>query len=211
MKNIFFLVAVVLCLALAIFGIWQKQNNNSVLSDGLVNEAKEQQFNNTDNLSNPIKNIDKASDAVTEATDKKYYPSDASVDSTSIGYDNSARNFQITPALLVKMHLADTYNPGICFGEPTAVPQSAITSMLSSQKELAEFLRQHYKLSGDLEVYNKIKQFQGFDLRETASSRFDFIFKDGQCYYYEYYRGQAEVSGNEIKVKILEQESHNYQ
>lgn len=199
-----------MCLSFVVFGIWQKQNNDSkVIANQTENQNNDVKNDNISDSKNIVKNIDKASDAVTSVNDKKYYPDD--VNNNVVSADDSARNFQITPALLVKMHLADTYNPGICFGDPTAVPQSAINSMMSSQKDLAEFLRQQYNLNSDLEVYNKIKQFQGFDLREVGSSKFDFIFKDGQCYYYEYYRGQAEVIGTKVEIKILEQSSHNYQ
>ncbi len=209
MKNIIFIIIVCLCLFFVVFGIWQKQNSSSKTNNTATNQTGNQD-NNIDDSKNIMNNIDKASDVVAEVNNKKYYPDDINKND-AVSVDDSSRDFQITSALLVKMHLADTYNPGICFGEPTAVPQSAISSMMSSQKDLAEFLRQQYKLSSDLEVYNKIKQFQGFDLREVGSSKFDFIFKDGQCYYYEYYRGQAEVVGTKVEVKILEQSSHNYQ
>lgn len=139
---------------------------------------------------------------------KRFYP-----DSVSTGADgvvapteptiDPERSFNITSELIAKMHLIDKYNPGTCFGMPGPVPQSAIDSLINSNKPLSDFVKQKYNLSSDLDVYNKLKQFQNVQLTSLASSKYKFQFMDGQCCTMTFYQGTIEVSGDKA-VEIID-------
>jgi hypothetical protein len=155
------------------------------------------------------------SSAPAPAEVKRYYP-DQSLAQALAGSSGSASvpvesKFVITPQLIAKMHLVDKYKPGICYGSAITVPEVAIQSMIADNKGLAEFLRQKYSLKTDLEVYNKIKQLNGIMLTETASSKYDFRFMDGQCCTETLYLGTVQVSGSTATDIVTSQESHSEQ
>lgn len=134
-------------------------------------------------------------------------PSDSSQLSAT---ETAERNFQLTPVLIAKMYLIDKYKFGICYGAPIAVPQSAIDMLVTSNPPLVSFLTQKYNLQTDLEKYNKMKQLQAITLVETASSRFDFTFIDGQCRNTISYRGIVQVTGEAVAEFGTSQTSHTY-
>ncbi|MFA6594452.1 MAG: hypothetical protein WCT16_04335 [Candidatus Buchananbacteria bacterium] len=148
--------------------------------------------------------------AAAPAASKHYYPDQTA---TQLGGSGSSAvsagsKFTITPQLIAKMHLVDKYKPGICYGSAIVVPEVAIQSMIADNKDLAEFLRQKYSLKTDLEVYNKIKQLNGIMLTETASSKYDFRFMDGQCCAETLYLGAVSVSGETATDVVTSQESY---
>lgn len=145
---------------------------------------------------------------------KRFYPdsgsgstgSDVTPGSSGIVSDPE-RSFNITPELIAKMHLIDKYNPGICFGMPGPVPQSAIDSLINGNKPLSDFVKQKYNLSSDLEIYNKLKQFQNVQLTVISSSNYNFQFMDGQCCTMTFYQGVIEVSGDKATETIENKET----
>ncbi len=107
------------------------------------------------------------------------------------------------------MYLIDKYNPGVCFGMPNPVPQSAIDSLINSNKNLSDFIKNRYKLSSDLELYNKLKQLQNIQLTFIASSKYNFQFMDGQCCIMTFYQGIIEVNGDKAYEIIEKEETKN--
>ncbi|OQA36851.1 MAG: hypothetical protein BWY53_00275 [Parcubacteria group bacterium ADurb.Bin326] len=143
---------------------------------------------------------------------KRFYPDSGSVPTgetsgSSGTVSDSERSFNITPELIAKMHLVDKYNPGVCFGMPGPVPQSAIDSLINGNKALSDFVKQKYNLSSDLEIYNKLKQFQNVQLTVISSSKYEFKFMDGQCCTMTYYQGVIEVSGDKAIETIENKET----
>jgi len=176
---------------------------------------------NPENLSGTATTIPAVADSATVAIKqemKKYYPdsspanSDAGSSEGSTGSSavSAEQNFQITASLLAKMHLADKYKLGICYGSPSVPPQSAIDSVKNLNEPLWQFVKQQYGLTTDLEVYNKIKQLQGVSLTETQSGVFNFSFMDGQCQTVRYYEGTVKVIGTAVTDTVTSQESHTY-
>lgn len=143
---------------------------------------------------------------------KRFYPDSGSVPTgetsgSSGTVSDLERSFNITPELIAKMHLVDKYNPGVCFGMPGPVPQSAIDSLINGNKALSDFVKQKYNLSSDLEIYNKLKQFQNVQLTVISSSKYEFKFMDGQCCTMTYYQGVIEVSGDKAIETIENKET----
>lgn len=143
---------------------------------------------------------------------KRFYPDSGSVPTgetsgSSGTVSDSERSFNITPELIAKMHLVDKYNPGVCFGMPGPVPQSAIDSLINGNKALSDFVKQKYNLSSDLEIYNKLKQFQNVQLTVISSSKYKFKFMDGQCCTMTFYQGIVEVSGDKAIETIENKET----
>lgn len=143
---------------------------------------------------------------------KRFYPDSGSVPTgetsgSSGTVSDLERSFNITPELIAKMHLVDKYNPGVCFGMPGPVPQSAIDSLINGNKALSDFVKQKYNLSSDLEIYNKLKQFQNVQLTVISSSKYKFKFMDGQCCTMTYYQGVIEVSGDKAIETIENKET----
>jgi len=120
------------------------------------------------------------------------------------------RSFIVTPDLLAKMYLIDTFKPGMCFGSPSSPPEIAVTNLVASNPALSDFLRRKYVLKTELEVYNKLKQLHAITLTETASSRFNFTFMDGQCQNVTYYEGTAIVSGSIVTATVEDRTGHTY-
>lgn len=143
---------------------------------------------------------------------KRFYPDSGSVPTgetsgSSGTVSDLERSFNITPELIAKMHLVDKYNPGVCFGMPGPVPQSAIDSLINGNKALSDFVKQKYNLSSDLEIYNKLKQFQNVQLTVISSSKYKFKFMDGQCCTMTFYQGIVEVSGDKAIETIENKET----
>ena len=214
MNRIISLVVVLVCFILIGWGIAQKMGIPIAPTVGVTANIAN---NQTEISSTPVK-AELASDTAPIAVAVKndvphYYPDNGSTvgDATQVPTPDPSRGFQITPTLIAKMYLADKYNPGICFGAPVSPPTVAVVGLLTDQKPLADFLRQHYNLTSDLEVYNKIKQFQDITLVETASSQFTFKFMDGQCQNVTYFEGTAKVSGIQVTDAVTLRQDHTYQ
>ena len=218
MKNFIFFILIIACLGLIYIGLTRK--GVPTVSE-LVNYS--QPAATIPVTTTPTKSISQQAVAIISATSNpatavnktevEHYRPDTSSQQSSqspASANNSARNFTITIELLAKMHLVDKYRPGICFGAPVAVPQVAIDSLLSAQNDLADFLRQHYGLISDLEVYNKIKQLQNIQLTAITSSKFGFTFMDGQCANLVYYEGIVEVMNNVVTDTVTSQTVHSY-
>lgn len=203
MKNLIFGIIIIACVGLIIFGLTRKD------------EAKPDK-NQTSAVAE--KTMPAGTQAKTAATSapaaigqnvQHYRPETATPVSDSAA--DAERSFQITPDLLAKMYLVDTYKPGACYGAPVAVPQVAVTNLINSNQLLAAFLKQKYGLATDLEIYNKIKQLQGITLTETSSNKFNFTFMDGQCQTVTYYEGTVTVSGSSVSAIVSSQASHTYE
>lgn len=222
MKNILTVIVAVVCVFLIYIGISQRDNQQpekqatETPKESIVPVAGG--LKDTNNVSAPVSNV--ASVVGSPATPikqemKKYYPENTAIAGGSGSTGSSAtasaeQNFQITPSLLAKMHLADKYKPGICYGLPSVPPQSAIDSLKTSNEPLWQFIKQQYNLTTDLEIYNKIKQLQGVSLTETQSGVFNFAFMDGQCQTVRYYEGVVQVVGAVVTDTVTSQESHTY-
>ncbi|MFA5020648.1 MAG: hypothetical protein WC517_01135 [Patescibacteria group bacterium] len=205
MKNFIYIIVIIACLGLIVFGLVKKEKpaGDLTVPAAVSTNAIPGAVQKTTATSAPTaigQNVQHfRPDTITSSGDE---PADAA--------QAAERNFQITPELLAKMHLIDKYNPGICYGAPVAVPQSAIDMLVSSNPPLVAFLKQKYDLTSDLEVYNKMKQLQAVSLVETASSKFNFTFMDGQCRNVVYYEGTVQVAGSTVTATVANQTSHTY-
>ena len=137
----------------------------------------------------------------------KFYPDTGSNTNTggsgsTGGTADSSRSFTVSTDLRVKLYLVDKYKPGVCFGMPGPIPTEAVRGMIDRNKDLAQFLRQQYNLTSDLEVYNKIKQLQNIQLSQLGSGKYSFTFMDGQCCTLTYYEGQVQIVGNNINDTV---------
>ncbi|MFA5125125.1 MAG: hypothetical protein WC473_04900 [Patescibacteria group bacterium] len=224
MKNIVTLTIIFLCVLMIGFGVYQKFKPTDLTVAGTGQQpvattpasAVTAPAVGSPAINQPVATASALDPgAPTPAEVKRYYP-DQSLTQTLAGSSGSASapadsKFVITPQLIAKMHLVDKYKPGICYGSAITIPEVAIQSMITDNKSLAEFLRQKYSLKTDLEVYNKIKQLNGVMLTETASSKYDFRFMDGQCCTETLYLGTVQVSGSTATDIITSQESHTEQ
>lgn len=168
---------------------------------------------NENEQANVNENTNQVVVAENEAVLKRFYPIITRVDASDVnqtGKPNDAeRGFVITQELLVKLHLIDKFNPGICYGMPGPIPEEAISGMINNNPILAKFLKDKYVLTTDLDVYNKIKQINGIDLRKLAGGKYKFSFMDGQCCTLTGYAGNVNVVGNDITDEVTDQESKN--
>lgn len=206
MKNWPYIIVIAVCLGLIYFGLAKKPD---------AQIAKQMELGNQSGTA--VGQASKTATTVPVAIGQvaQHFRPDASTDassdqSKSSAADTAERNFQLTPVLIAKMYLIDKYKFGICYGAPVAVPQSAIDILVSSNPPLVSFLTQKYNLQTDLEKYNKMKQLQAVTLVETASSKFNFTFLDGQCQNTIYYQGTVQVSGEAVSESGTTQESHTY-
>ena len=202
MKKIVFILASLMLLA----GCWtrQKSNNDQAAADSPAGAQSQ-------NVGNPA-NSNATEQLVVKkgAAPKKFYPdSNPAVvtEAAADGATTGARNFTITTELLMRLHLTDKYKPGTCYGLPGPVPPEAVGGMISRNPELAEFLKDRYKLATDLDVYNKIKQLNGIQLEKLASGKYKFNFTDGQCCLLRAYEGEVTVVAQTVTDEILRQES----
>jgi len=167
-------------------------------------------FNNTidsvvesDNKNEPIKdniNIQSKEESVV----KKFYPKSSDVEkSTSDQSIENSNEFVITQELEIKIYLVDKYNPGICYGTPSVVPQSEIAGVLKRNQGLVLFIKGKYGLDSDLDIYNKIRQINSIQLDKTTGGKYIFSFVDGQCCVLNAYQGEADIVGRIVSDKII--------
>jgi len=205
MKNLIYVIVIIACAGLIVFGLVKKEKPKGDSAAPTVASP------NT--VPSEIQKTAAISTSTAIGQNVQHFRPDtiAATDISSVAAAQTAeRNFQITPELLAKMYLIDKYNPGICYGAPVAVPQSAIDMLVDSNPPLVAFLKQKYNLTSDLEVYNKMKQLQAVSLTETASSKFNFTFMDGQCRNLVYYEGVVQVAGSAVTATVANQTSHTY-
>ncbi len=134
---------------------------------------------------------------------------DNSPSSVSDKAQERQKSFTVSNELIVGMYLADKYDPGICYGLPVTIPDSAIKSKIAYEPELAEFLRQKYNLKSDLDVYNKMKQLQSSISLEFTGGKYKFNILDGQCCTQKKIEGTVEYLGGKISDTIIRQETKN--
>lgn len=209
MKRIFIiLLSLIFVLTGCLPNFNKKQTNNNQVNQPLATTTTK----TIDTLVTTTLTVNQPQDNLLVATSnnkreiKRFYPDNDSTNSTnkkSSTLDDQEKSFTITPELIAKMYLIEKYNPGVCFGMPSPVPQSGIDYLINNNKPLADFVRQRYHLSSDLEVYNKLKQFQNIQLNMIASSKYKFQFMDGQCCTLTFYQGTIEVKGDRA-IEIIE-------
>ena len=202
-----------ICLSpLLLAGCWgdlaQNLNNNQApinleeKSDGIVSDTPEIELGSDASSS--------ISELIPLATSTKkvgkFYPSVAS-NIKPVETADPNKDFAVTPELLAKMYLADKYKPGTCYGLPKPVPEEAVAGMIARNPQLAQFLKQKYELSSDLDIYNKIKQLNGISLDKLGSGNFNFEFMDAQCCTMTGYQGQVLIIGSNITDKVDKQET----
>lgn len=204
MKNIAYTLAAIACIGLIIYGVAARKQVQLATENAEVGQSTE--------VSKPG-DIATTAPAIIGQVANRYRPdAPEPVAGTKLtAAEQAERDFLVTPELLAKLYLIDRFKPGICFGAPIAVPQSAVSSLVNSNPPQSDYLKRRYGLSTDMELYNKIKQIQGVTLAETASSRYDFSFVDGQCRNVTLYKGVVTVAGGSASASVSSQESHTYQ
>lgn len=218
MKNLIYIILVAGCLGLIAYGLAQKNQPQTEVPAAENQAAVETptavvQNNNTgaSAVAPAASSAGVISSTPLSVATKHYRPDQAVVSATAeTATVDAERNFIITPEIIAKKHLVDKYKIGICFGQAITVPDSAIKSLVSANPSFSNYLRQAYGLTTDLEVYNKIKQFQTITLKEQASSVYAFNFSDGQCQTVIYYAGTVTVSGSAATDIVTTQQSHTY-
>jgi len=206
MKNWLYIIVIAACLGMIYFGLAKKPDIQTVKQADSANQSGTA-------AGQASKTATTAPVAIGQVA-QHYRPDAAPIasgDQSQLSATESAeRNFQLKPVLIAKLYLIDKYKFGICYGAPVAVPQSAIDMLVSSNPPLVSFLTQKYNLQTDLDRYNKMKQLQAITLVETASSKYNFTFLDGQCQNTIYYQGTVQVSGEAVTESGTTQESHTY-
>jgi len=209
MKNIIYFAIIIACVGLIYFGFTHKTEPQTTQAPAGSGQAV-----SPNTASNPIATPTPA--AIGQVA--QHFRPDTAAPAATEGSGSSPtsaqtaeKNFQLTPDLIAKMYLIDTYKPGTCFGAPVAAPQIAVTNLVAANPPLSNFLKVKYSLKTDLEIYNKLKQLQGVTLTETASSKYNFAFMDGQCQNVTYYEGTVTVSGGTANALVTSQTSHTYQ
>ena len=213
-KRLIFTLACILPILLAGCGSGNLANNQSPINleegDGLVaSNTPEIELGNEAPSPEPTSSIDLSKRApVVTSTKKvnKFYP-DAGNNVKPVSASNPDKDFAVTPELLAKMYLADKYKPGICYGLPKPIPEEAVAGMIARSPQLAQFLKQKYSLSGDLDIYNKIKQLNGISLDKLGSGKFNFQLMDAQCCTMTGYQGEVMIIGPSITDKVINQET----
>ncbi len=132
--------------------------------------------------------------------EKTYYPEQPAA--ANAGSGDQDRSFTISSQLLAKLYLVDKYQPGICFGQPLSQTASDISALISQNQVLAKFIKLHYRLESDSDVYKKIKQLQGVTLTPIESSKYEYQFSDGQCCSLTTYQGMVELQNNNASDEI---------
>ncbi|MFB6294639.1 MAG: hypothetical protein ABEI97_02675 [Candidatus Nanohaloarchaea archaeon] len=72
------------------------------------------------------------------------------------------------------------YDPGTCYGMPTAVSPEMINTTLAQNPETAAFIRDRYATNSRFQTYSKLQQFSAVTLEETGDG-YRFTVEDGNC------------------------------
>jgi len=202
MRNAVYLTLIIVCAGLIIFGLTRNQVPQS------NQDSTQASLGQPAGLAPATSSVQSVSSSAAIGQNAAHFRPDTANQSGNAADSSAAtaeRNFIVTPDLLAKMYLVDKYKPGVCFGAPAAVPQTEISGLISANPPLTEYLQQKYGLNADLEIYRKLKQLQDVALVETASSKFNFAFRDGQCQDITYYEGIVAVSGSSVTATVTTQ------
>lgn len=71
---------------------------------------------------------------------------------------------------------------------------------------MVEFLKSHYSLTGDWEIYNKIKQLAGIELKKGSGGNYQFKLVDNQCCFLRIYQGEVGLLGQTFTETLTSQE-----
>jgi len=129
-----------------------------------------------------------------------YYPEIGLSDATGAGV-------VLTDKLKMKLYLIDKYKPGSCLGQPSEMSAEEIAGYLRQNYPLAQFARQHYGISSDLEVYSKVKQIMAISLQRGSGGKYLYRFIDGQCCDLITLEGEIEIINANIFETLLKHNS----
>lgn len=140
---------------------------------------------------------------------KKYYPEPLASQVDEVKKKTATPESPMPENLQIKGYLVEKYNPGICYGMPAPVREEDINGMISRNQAFAEYVKNRYKLKTNLEVYMKIKQYFGIQLKSISGGKFQYNFVDGQCCTLKAFEGQIENLGGKISENLTNQETKN--
>lgn len=223
MKNVIYLVVVMVCLGLIAYGIFQKNQPATEVAKEVSSSGQSAATAAAEKPAETKTATAAATTATTAVSDSasvissepisastQHYRPDQTVagSSSAAAVADDSDDFIITPEIIAKKHLIDKYKFGICYGQALTISDSAAKKLVSANPAFSDYLRQSYGLTTDLEVYDKIKHFQAITLKEQASSVYSFSFTDGQCETLIYYAGTVTVSGSTASDTVTTQQSH---
>jgi len=142
---------------------------------------------------------------------QKFYPEPLVLQSSSSAssVDKNKVSDPMPENLEIKVYLVDKYNPGTCYDMPAPVPDEAISGMISRNPSLSDFVKAKYKLKSNLEIYLKIKQIFGIQLKAINNGKYQYNFIDGQCCNLNSYQGEIQNIGGKITDTVTDKQSQN--
>lgn len=192
MKNLAKIVFIFTILCLPLTGCFKKDQPEAQLADENTNTAAVEQ---------------EETDTNTNQQPKRYYPKTTTVKKPATA--TPEEQFVVTQELEVKFYLVDKYDPGICYGNPAPVSDTAINNMINSNPGLSNLIKGKYGYTDNEDVYNKIKQLNGIRLTELVGGKYLFNMTDGQCCSLKAIEGEVSAIGRTITDEIIRQEVQN--
>ncbi|MBN4057110.1 hypothetical protein JYU19_02240, partial [bacterium AH-315-J21] len=77
--------------------------------------------------------------------------------------------------------LVKKYDPGLCYGMPSPVPDEIVNGALARSPLLVEFIRNTFSVESDFQIFTKIRQLLVIKLRQTGAGAYEYYLIDGRC------------------------------
>ncbi len=77
--------------------------------------------------------------------------------------------------------LVKKYDPGLCFGMPSPVPDEVVTRVLSMNPRLVIFVRKNFIVNSDFQVFVKIRQMFMTKVRTLNRGEIEYYLMSGMC------------------------------
>ncbi len=89
--------------------------------------------------------------------------------------------------------LVRKYDPGLCYGMPSAVPDSLVAAVIAGSPRLSAFIKTTFAVESDFQVFTKLRQLLMTKVREQSDGIYEYYLQDGRCCDILRFHGQLEL------------------
>ncbi len=88
----------------------------------------------------------------------------------------------INPELIeATVFLVKKYDPGLCFGMPSPIPNEVVARVIATNPRLVKFVRENFTVESDFQVFVKIRQMFMTKVRTHERGAIEYYLLSGMC------------------------------
>ena len=105
--------------------------------------------------------------------------------------------------------LVKKYDPGLCYGMPSAVHDSLVAAVVAGSPRFSAFIRTTFAVESDFQVFTKLRQLLMTKVREQSDGIYEYYLQDGRCCDILRFHGQLELRENTFFDRQLNRSIEN--